>query len=96
MEIRLEIVGQPIRYEPEVEIQLYRVIPECMNNVMKHSLASETQITMYFEQSQLRIQIVDDGVGFEPYQQLRDNDAGFLSREKRRRKPFLLYREPCV
>ncbi|MGG4494906.1 histidine kinase [Brevibacillus reuszeri] len=84
MEIRLEIVGQPIRYVPEVEIQLYRVIQECMNNVMKHSRASEAQITMYFEQSQLRILIVDDGGGFEPHQQLRYDDAyGIMGMETR-------------
>ncbi|MGG1662089.1 histidine kinase [Brevibacillus sp. NRS-1366] len=84
IDIQLNVTGQPFRYEPEVEIHLYRVIQECMNNIIKHSEAEEALITMQFEHTELRIIIEDDGVGFEADQKLRGNHAyGIMGMETR-------------
>ena len=84
MKIKLSVVGQPVRYESEIEIQLYRVLQECMNNVLKHSEAGEVLISMNFERTRLRIMVEDDGVGFVPSKQLSDNHAyGIMGMETR-------------
>lgn len=73
LRIQLTVTGQPSRYEPEVEIHLFRVIQECLTNIIKHSEAEEAYITMHFDNSQLRIVIEDHGIGFEPIQKLKSN-----------------------
>jgi signal transduction histidine kinase len=48
------------------EVELYHIIVEVLNNVVKHAAAS--RLTLYLTQidGQLRLQISDDGSGFDP------------------------------
>ena len=48
----------------EVKINLYRILQECLQNVIKHAKASLVSITMEQRQDHLCICIKDDGVGF--------------------------------
>jgi len=59
---------ETIRIEPEVEIQLLRIVQEALSNVRKHSSASQARITLKFENSELVLTIEDDGIGFDPWQ----------------------------
>lgn len=47
------------------EIYVYRMIQEALNNVLKHAHASTVFVEVKPEAGRLRIQIEDDGVGFE-------------------------------
>ncbi|WP_445385195.1 tetratricopeptide repeat-containing sensor histidine kinase [Robiginitalea sp. IMCC44478] len=48
----------------EVKINLYRILQECLQNVIKHAKASLVTITMEQRQDHLCICVKDDGVGF--------------------------------
>jgi signal transduction histidine kinase len=50
----------------EVEIQLYRMAQEAINNVLKHSKASEVNVALKREGEDLVLTVQDDGVGFDP------------------------------
>jgi signal transduction histidine kinase/ligand-binding sensor domain-containing protein len=52
--------------QPEVEIQLYRIAQEAVNNVLKHSKANEVIVELKQEAQKLRLTVQDDGVGFDP------------------------------
>ncbi len=45
------------------EIQIYRIVQECVNNIIKHSKAGEAVITMLLKDNFLTIAIKDDGIG---------------------------------
>jgi signal transduction histidine kinase len=48
---------------PEFEINFYRVVQECLNNVVKHSGAKTTVVHLQRESRVVRLDIGDDGSG---------------------------------
>jgi len=59
-------VSEPfIKPAPELEIQLYRIIQELLNNVIKHSAATACVIDLRSDSSGIRIELKDNGKGFE-------------------------------
>lgn len=53
-------------FPKEAEITVYRVVQECVNNVLKHSNAATAEVTARHAGSRLSITVRDDGRGFEP------------------------------
>ncbi|HEY1790059.1 MAG TPA: ATP-binding protein [Verrucomicrobiae bacterium] len=51
-------------FTSEVRHNLYLAVREAMNNVSKHSQATEAWLRIRFQQSQLRILVEDNGCGF--------------------------------
>jgi len=54
------------RFSPSIEITLYRVLQEALNNVVKHARASSVSIDVYQHANLLTCKVQDDGVGFNP------------------------------
>jgi signal transduction histidine kinase len=50
---------------PDVQVALYRIAQETLNNVAKHSGASEVQLTLRSQPGHLEMRIADDGRGFD-------------------------------
>lgn len=65
LHLRLETEGEPQRLDSEVEIALFRIVQEALSNVTKHADAAEVIVTVKFEQDRARIEIRDDGGGFD-------------------------------
>ncbi|MCB0167777.1 MAG: PAS domain S-box protein [Anaerolineae bacterium] len=53
---------------PRCEVELYHVIVEAMNNVVKHAAATSLTLHLTSADRQLHLQIIDDGQGFDPAQ----------------------------
>lgn len=53
------------RYDSSFEIKMHSIIEELMNNIIKHSNATNTEITLKDEQGVLRVRIFDNGEGFD-------------------------------
>ncbi|HEY3138362.1 MAG TPA: two-component regulator propeller domain-containing protein [Blastocatellia bacterium] len=62
---------------PESEINLYRVVQEGVNNIVKHSGASNAEITISRVSQGIHIVIKDDGEGFDLAEALNRKDRGF-------------------
>ncbi len=54
------------RYDTDVEVILYRVICELINNSLKHAHCSEIRISLQRSSDRLRLEYSDNGRGFEP------------------------------
>ena len=52
--------------ESEKEINFYRVIQEAINNILKHSSATQAEIFVKIENSEISTTIIDNGAGFNP------------------------------
>jgi signal transduction histidine kinase len=50
---------------PRAEVELYHVIVEGLNNVVKHAAASRLSVLLEEMDSQMHLRIVDDGKGFD-------------------------------
>ncbi len=63
------------RLRPEVEEGLYRIAQEALNNTLRHAQAQRVSVRLHQNGRMVALEVVDDGIGFEP-QQVRDQ-GGF-------------------
>jgi signal transduction histidine kinase len=61
--ITLEIVGE-CTPSPDVQIALYRIAQEALNNVAKHARATQAQVSLNCHPDYIELSITDDGGGF--------------------------------
>ncbi len=73
LHVHYEQVGREQRLPPTVELALYRMAQEALNNVVRHARASEAHIRVNFMPNSLTMTISDNGRGFE----VPDNPAEF-------------------
>ena len=64
--------GLEQRLSSGAELVLYRVIQELLNNIVRHSLATEVLLQINRHENMLSITVEDNGVGFDPAY-LKDN-----------------------
>ena len=50
---------------PGVEINLYRILQESLNNIMKHARAHKVDVLVQRRAGEISLVVEDDGVGFE-------------------------------
>jgi signal transduction histidine kinase len=51
-------------FRPGDEITLYRIVQECLNNILKHSGASKVALNIVVDAGELALTIRDNGRGF--------------------------------
>jgi len=64
----VQVYGTPYRLRPEVRIAAYRIVQEALNNIQQHGAARAVEVTVRFGPRRTRIQIRDDGQGFDTEQ----------------------------
>ncbi len=67
---------------PEVQIALYRIVQEALNNIGKHAGASRVSVDLYWRPEQAALEISDDGCGFELTDVLPDRLGLGIMRER--------------
>ncbi|MDH4101753.1 MAG: GAF domain-containing sensor histidine kinase [Thermoleophilia bacterium] len=58
--------AETLKLQPEVEIQLMRVVQEALANVRKHAHAAHATVRITVDDGILAIEVADDGQGFDP------------------------------
>lgn len=58
------IVGKEKRLEPYVEVTIFRIVQELLNNVRDHAQASQVRITVELEDDWVQATVDDNGAGF--------------------------------
>lgn len=67
IKLRCEVGPAPsARLAPELEIAVFRICQEAINNVLRHARADSVLIQLEASGGELRIEIEDDGQGFDP------------------------------
>jgi signal transduction histidine kinase/ligand-binding sensor domain-containing protein len=67
LEIKTEIDSIDDKFPTDLEINVYRIVQESLNNIIKHSNASEAEIKIKKLQNEVIILIKDDGSGFDSH-----------------------------
>ncbi len=70
----VNVLGEPRRYIPAMEIALFRIMQEALNNVWKHAQAGEVKIIVETTPLAVTMIIKDDGIGFN-VDQKQSNDC---------------------
>ncbi len=60
----LKVLGGGRRFSPEVELLLFRIVQEALNNIRRHAQASEAQVVVEFAEDKVKVTISDNGRGF--------------------------------
>ncbi|NIN65870.1 MAG: PAS domain S-box protein [Anaerolineae bacterium] len=79
--IRLTVEGDS-HLPDELQIALYRIAQEALNNVARHAEANEVSVWLHCEQARSRLRIRDDGRGFDPEDTLPDQLGMGIMRER--------------
>jgi signal transduction histidine kinase/ligand-binding sensor domain-containing protein len=66
VDVSVEVEGPHRQLKEEMEQHLLRIAQEAVTNVLKHAEASKIAVELKTEERRLRLQIADDGRGFEP------------------------------
>ena len=53
-------------FPKESEIQIYRIVQECLSNVIKHSQATSFSLFIQRDEASVFVVITDNGIGFSP------------------------------
>ncbi|MHB8628229.1 MAG: GAF domain-containing sensor histidine kinase [Aggregatilineales bacterium] len=65
LQITLEISDKG-RLAPEVQMTLYRIVQEALNNIIKHASATHVWVQLCTDGERIKLTICDDGRGFKP------------------------------
>lgn len=67
-EIKVELSqsGMADRLAPETEIAAYRIVQEALTNVARHAAAANCRVRLMRLPDALRVEVEDDGSGFDP------------------------------
>jgi two-component system, NarL family, sensor kinase len=86
MKMNVLAFGMEERLDSTMEISLYRVVQELMNNMLKHAKASEVTIQLNRVDDNLNIVVEDNGVGFDVAAALEKDGMGLRNMETRVKK----------
>lgn len=65
MDIQVETHGEPQKLPMRVEAGLLRIAQGAVSNAVQHSGASRVRVTLTHEPEEIRLDVVDNGVGFD-------------------------------
>ncbi len=83
LKINIETSGLNKKINSEIELVVYRIIQECINNVIKHAKANQLFINLSIEKNHLNIMIEDNGKGFEVNKILEKDGIGIKNMQSR-------------
>ncbi len=63
--VAVETKGNEMRFPPDVEAALFRVIQGSVGNIIKHSKAKNASIVLVYQPDEFSLTIRDDGQGFD-------------------------------
>ena len=70
--VSLEVLGTPRRLSTDAELVLFRIAQEAVQNVSKHSQATQVVINLEFSRDRVQLSISDNGRGFNLVGKLGD------------------------
>ncbi len=90
-QIGVDVEVDETRMPDHIEIALYRIAQECLQNIVKHANATTARLTFTVEEVDgghtARLEIIDDGVGFDTFEHPLGSDEmggyGLLSMAER-------------
>ena len=82
----LKVEGEACRLAPDVELAIFRIAQEALRNVERHSGASQVLAEFTYREGGVRLEILDDGGGFQHPQILREEGGlGLVGMQERAR-----------
>ncbi|MZE54002.1 sensor histidine kinase [Streptomyces sp. SID5770] len=75
--VRFSVSGTPVELPTPYEVALLRIARSALANTVRHASASRAEITLSFMGASVTLDVVDDGVGFDPGAVRPSSEGGF-------------------
>ena len=66
LDVNVNIKGNPQRLDNLAETVIFRIAQEALTNVARHAQVSRAVVNLTYDSSQVTLQVIDRGVGFNP------------------------------
>ncbi|MDZ4808590.1 MAG: tetratricopeptide repeat protein [Bacteroidota bacterium] len=83
LKVTFQAYGMDKRLNASTEIMLYRIIQELLNNIIKHSQATEVLVQFNRNDNRLHVNVEDNGRGFNTLEADGNNHAGLETVQSR-------------
>jgi two-component system NarL family sensor kinase len=83
LSVKYQSMGMDTRLEKSIEIIIYRIIQELLNNIMKHAVARGAMVQLIKEDGRFSIIVEDNGKGFDTAQPKNNKGAGLINIQSR-------------
>lgn len=85
--LKTEVLVEGERRLPiEIEEEIYQIAQEGLNNVIKHAKASEIRIFIKYTTENVTLEVIDDGIGFDPQKEQTNGGVGLIGIGERVKK----------
>jgi signal transduction histidine kinase len=65
VDVQVNVIGSRRRLGQQLELTLFRIVQEAINNIAKHANAQQTSLVLEFQDSIVKVIVEDDGQGFD-------------------------------
>ncbi|GAB3730328.1 sensor histidine kinase [Spirosoma lituiforme] len=76
-DIQLAYTESEVPFPPALDLMLYRIAQELVNNAIRHARARNVIIQLFSIDNEVRLSVIDDGVGFD-FDAVTENKQGGL------------------
>jgi signal transduction histidine kinase len=66
--VEFAVTGNPVYFDSQNELILFRIAQEALNNIIKHAEAQNIYVRVSFNATEIKLSIQDNGKGF-PYKE---------------------------
>jgi signal transduction histidine kinase len=73
------VAEELVELSPEVEQELFGIVQEALNNIIKHAGATSVSVHLWIDGQKIVVEIVDDGRGFDPEAVKGQGGLGLIS-----------------
>jgi two-component system NarL family sensor kinase len=77
------LTGEPVYMDANKELIIFRIVQEAFNNIIKHSEARHSELSIHYDKATLYIAVSDDGNGFDATLTPANRQAGIKNMETR-------------
>ena len=60
-----KVKGRPRRIPSAMQLTVFRLLQECLNNIIKHAKASKVKVRLSYDNDMVLLKVADDGIGFD-------------------------------
>lgn len=85
LDCTVSVKGKSVRLPPQVEVSMYRLLQEALQNVYNHAAAQKVIVNLCFNENDLELSICDDGIGFDlsAVEQINSRHFGLITMRER-------------
>ncbi|HUM70611.1 MAG TPA: response regulator, partial [Chloroflexota bacterium] len=73
--IELETENLEYKFDPQIEVCVFRLVQESLDNILRHAQTDKAKITLKYVEPFLEVRVEDNGIGFDLEQTLQSNHS---------------------